>query len=72
MDEQRQAVRSLLARGLITLAEARGLVGISHQLMAYWARDLRYREIRKAHIATLWRTTLNRGKIGRIDKNGKS
>lgn len=59
MQEAREAARLLLAQGKVTLSEARQLAGVSQQLMAYWARDLRCREIRAKRLAVLWKEALN-------------
>lgn len=61
--EARRAALSLLARGLITVAEATALAGVSRQLMRAWAgkRLKRYRGTRRAVIAKAWRKELMNG-----------
>lgn len=54
------AALSLLTRGLVTVAEASRLAGVSRQVMKYWARDISIKKCRNAHLSKLWRTAIKR------------
>lgn len=57
----RKAIVLLLSRGIITVAEARLLAGVSRQLIHGWCRSrgIKPAEARQARIAREWRRGLN-------------
>lgn len=58
----RWAAIGLLARGIITIAEAAKLAGVSRQLMHKWVDIARvdHRRIRRRRIAQLWRRAIRK------------
>jgi predicted HTH domain antitoxin len=60
--EAKRAALALLARGLITRAEAAQLAGVSHQLMRHWLRrsGIDHERMRDTRLADLWRKELAR------------
>mgnify|MGYP000667972509 FL=1 len=54
------AAIALLAKGLITKAEAAELAGVSRQLVQHWARDIPIDKARNAILRKLWRREINR------------
>lgn len=67
----RRAVRSMLARGLLTLSEAAEIAGVSRQLARQWAADIRWQEIRRQRLADLFRKELKRGSGIRLVEMGR-
>lgn len=61
--EAKRAALGLLARGMVTIAEAAEHAGVSRQLMHHWVRraGVDWRRIRQARRATWWRKELKRG-----------
>jgi hypothetical protein len=51
-DTTKRAVLKLLKRGQVSPMEAARLSGRSHQIVAYWARDLP--DARPAYLEKLW------------------
>jgi hypothetical protein len=61
-DTIKAAALKLLAKGLITKAEAARLSGISRQLIGHWARNMPVDQAREAVVLKLWqRVTGNKG-----------
>jgi len=56
----KRAALKLLARGLVTEAEAARLAGVSRQLVHHWAKDIPVQANRDATLAKLWRSAIGR------------
>ena len=61
--EARRAALALLSQGMITIAEAVELAGVSRQLMHHWVRraGIDWQRIRQARLAAWWRKELRHG-----------
>lgn len=56
----KRAALSLIAKGLITKAEAARLAGVSKQLMQIWCTDIPVDRNRDAVLTKLWRAEIKR------------
>jgi len=54
------AALALLARGLITKAEAARLAGVSRQLLGLWSQGIPVDRNRQTHVAKIWRQELQK------------
>lgn len=73
--EARRIALSLLAKGLITISEAKELCGVSRQLMLHWVqrRGVDWRRIRWSKLTALWRKEAQRGpKLVEVEKSRSS
>ncbi len=56
----RAVALTLIARGLMTPAQAADLAGVSRQLVHFWLKqeDIRWQAVHQARLATLWRNEI--------------
>jgi predicted HTH domain antitoxin len=68
---RRNIAIDLVARGLLTQAEAAKLIGESRQAFAYMARDIDVKAARENYVSELWRDEIAKLKPKKLKRRTK-